>query len=98
MTVLCFEWGPPAEVHWRKWSRFWGALTHARIVWYAAAPLEGFAPDEWVCFERALVVRDIFTGGTRTWLSPEDAQTFRRDIYKIYGTSAVAGPQPQTRV
>ncbi|KAK9836079.1 hypothetical protein WJX84_007267 [Apatococcus fuscideae] len=48
------------------------------------APLEGFAPDEWVCFERALVVRDIFTGGTRTWLSQEDAQTFRRDIYKIY--------------
>lgn len=69
----------------------------------AAAPLEGFAPDEWVCFERALVVRDIFTGGTRTWLSHEDAQTFRRDIYKIYGKPhitqvLVALPRSEGRV
>lgn len=55
--------------------------------WYlcgAASPLEGYQPHEWVAFERALVVRDIFTGGVRTFLSTEDAQAFRSLIYKQY--------------
>lgn len=51
----------------------------------AAAPLEGLAPGEWACFERALVVRDIFTGGVRTFLSREDAQAFRAQIYAQHG-------------
>lgn len=50
----------------------------------AASALEGFAPHEWVAFERALVVRDIFTGGVRTFLSTADAQAFRSLIYKQY--------------
>lgn len=50
----------------------------------AASPLEGYGPNEWVAFERALVVRDIFTGGVRTFLSTEDAQAFRALIYKQY--------------
>lgn len=48
----------------------------------AVAPLEGFAKTDWVCFERALVVRDTFNGGTRTFLNQEDARLFRRTIYE----------------
>lgn len=33
-------------------------------------------------FERALVVRDQFTGGQRTFLSSEDAKDFRAEIYR----------------
>ena len=51
---------------------------------HAASPLEGYGPNEWVAFERALVVRDIFTGGVRTFLSTQDAQAFRALIYKQY--------------
>lgn len=52
----------------------------------AGQPLEGFEPGEWVCFERAMVVRDVFTGGRRTFLSTQDAQTFRAMLYRQYGT------------
>lgn len=51
---------------------------------FAASALEGYEPHEWVAFERALVVRDIFTGGVRTFLSTEDAQAFRASMYKQY--------------
>lgn len=51
----------------------------------AAQVLEGYSPQEWICFERALVVRDIFTGGVRTFLSRADAQAFRSRIYAQYG-------------
>lgn len=51
----------------------------------AVSPLEGFGPREWVCFERALVVRDMFLGGERTFLSQEDAREFRSMIYAQYG-------------
>lgn len=54
------------------------------VCWPAASPLEGYGPNEWVAFERALVVRDIFTGGVKTFLSTEDAQAFRALIYKQY--------------
>ncbi|KAK9813868.1 hypothetical protein WJX73_002532 [Symbiochloris irregularis] len=54
--------------------------------------LEGYDPHEWVCFERALVVRDIFTGGVRTFLSKDDARAFRSLIYKQYGL-----PEPGSR-
>ena len=49
--------------------------------------LEGVKPHEWVCFERALVVRDIFTGGGRTFQSKQDAQAFRASLYMRYGTA-----------
>lgn len=42
---------------------------------------------EWACFERALVVRDIFTGGVRTFLSRDDAQAFRSQIYSQHGAA-----------
>ena len=38
-----------------------------------------------MCFERALVVRDTFTGGNRTFQSREDAAAFRSLIYSHYG-------------
>ena len=57
----------------------------------AAAPLEGLAPGEWACFERALVVRDIFTGGVRTFLSRDDARAFRSQIYAQHGASPRGG-------
>ncbi len=49
------------------------------------APLEGYEPQEWVVFERALVVRDLFTGGTRTFHSQPDARDFRAALYQQYG-------------
>ena len=49
------------------------------------SPLEGYGPHEWVVFERALVVRDLFTGGTRTFHSTRDAQDFRASLYQQYG-------------
>ena len=53
----------------------------------AASPLEGFGNTTWVCFQRALVVRDIFTGGKRTFFSREDAQDFRARTYARNGTA-----------
>ena len=52
-----------------------------------ASPLEGFDNATWVCFERTLVVRDIFAGGKRTFFSQTDAQDFRRRIYARNGES-----------
>ena len=50
-----------------------------------ASPLEGFDSASWVCLQRTLVVRDIFTGGKRTFFSQSDAQDFRRRIYARNG-------------
>lgn len=60
----------------------------------AVSPLEGFGPEEWVVFERALVVRDLFTGGTRTFHSTPDAQAFRAALYQQYGASSPRPPPP----
>lgn len=51
----------------------------------AVSPLEGFSPQEWVVFERALVIRDLFTGGNRVFHSTADAQDFRTALYRHYG-------------
>ena len=51
----------------------------------AVTPLEGYNAREWVCIERALVVRDTFAGGERTFLTTEDAQAFRARIYAQHG-------------
>ena len=56
-------------------------------LWDAVSPLEGFGAEEWVVFERALVVRDLFTGGTRTFHSTPDAQAFRAALYQQYGAA-----------
>lgn len=58
----------------------------------AVAPLEGYEPHEWVVFERALVVRDLFTGGTRTFHSTKDAQDFRAALYQQYGEQTLNRP------
>lgn len=50
-------------------------------------PLEGVSADEWVVFERALIIRDLFTGGTRTFTTTEDAREFRAEVYRHYGAS-----------
>ena len=60
----------------------------------AASPLENFRTDEWVVFERALVVRDIFTGGVRTFLSSADAKAFRALIYTQHGEVACLHRRP----
>ena len=44
-----------------------------------------------MCFERALVVRDLFTGGVRTFFSTADAQHFRSRLYQHYGAPRVPG-------
>eukprot|EP01026_Neomeris_dumetosa_P004514 TRINITY_DN1120_c0_g1_i7.p1 TRINITY_DN1120_c0_g1~~TRINITY_DN1120_c0_g1_i7.p1 ORF type:complete len:345 (-),score=39.36 TRINITY_DN1120_c0_g1_i7:207-1241(-) len=49
------------------------------------SPLQGLPSDEWICFERALVIRDVYTGGKRTFQTTEYAQQFRREIYEQYG-------------
>lgn len=51
----------------------------------AAMPLEGVPPNEWVVFERVLIVRDVFTGGSRTFASAADAHEFRAAVYAHYG-------------
>eukprot|EP00879_Flechtneria_rotunda_P027722 GHRR01029709.1.p1 GENE.GHRR01029709.1~~GHRR01029709.1.p1 ORF type:complete len:256 (+),score=63.24 GHRR01029709.1:320-1087(+) len=50
-----------------------------------AMPLEGLPADEWVAFERALMIRDLFTGGTRSFTNSQDAQEFRAEVYRHYG-------------
>lgn len=66
------------------------------IITQTISPLEGFAAHEWVVFERALVVRDIFTGGGRVFHSTSDAQDFRRDLYRQYDLPPpVAAPVPR---
>jgi len=47
----------------------------------AAAPLEGIPPDTWVALDRVLVVKDIFTGGVRTFLDRRDAHLYRKMLY-----------------
>lgn len=51
-------------------------------------PLEGVPTDEWVVFDRALIIRDLFTGGTRTFTSTQDAREFRAEVYRNYGEAA----------
>jgi hypothetical protein len=60
----------------------------------AVAPLEGYGAHEWVCFERALVVRDLFTGGTRTFHTVPDAQDFRAALYQQYGEAGAPDCKP----
>lgn len=66
-----------------------------------ASPLEGFDNATWVCLQRTLVVRDIFTGGKRTFFSQSDAQDFRRRIYARNGdpssTQALDGKIPDSQ-
>jgi hypothetical protein len=38
-----------------------------------------------VIFERALIVRDLYTGGGRAFLNSEDAREFRAAVYNNYG-------------
>jgi hypothetical protein len=44
-----------------------------------------------VVFETAMVVRDLFTGGKRTFASTADARHFRERIYAAHG---LAVPKP----
>lgn len=51
----------------------------------AAQQLSGFQRDTWYVFERVLIVRDLATGGGRTFLNFDDAKEFRELIYRQYG-------------
>lgn len=55
----------------------------------AAAPLEGIPPDTWVALDRVLVVKDIFTGGVRTFLDRRDAHLYRKILYAQVGAEVV---------
>lgn len=50
-----------------------------------AMPLEGVGADEWVMFDKVLIVRDLFTGGNRSFTSSRDAREFRAAVYQHYG-------------
>jgi hypothetical protein len=50
-----------------------------------SSPTQAFAPNEWVVFDRVLVVNDTFNGGTRTFLDAEDAKLFREMLYSQVG-------------
>ncbi|KAL4450135.1 hypothetical protein ABPG77_010804 [Micractinium sp. CCAP 211/92] len=63
-----------------------------QIVKQMGAPLEGYSPSTWVAFDRVLVVKDIYTGGVRTFLSREDAHLYRKMLYAQYGL-----PPPKLR-
>lgn len=45
-----------------------------------------------VSFENAMVVRDLFTGGKRSFADTQDARNFRDLIYRNHGLSP-PGPQ-----
>lgn len=53
--------------------------------------LEGLGDDEWVCFERVLVAKDVIDGGPRTAFMDEggerDARQFRRNMWDMYGVA-----------
>lgn len=49
------------------------------------SPLEGTSPGEWLVFESVLIVRDIFTGGARSFDTQQDAREFRSLVYQQYG-------------
>lgn len=51
----------------------------------AVSPLEGTSPGEWLVFESVLIVRDIFTGGARSFDTQQDAREFRSLVYQQYG-------------
>lgn len=52
----------------------------------AEQALEGTASNEWVCFEKALVVNDLPSGGIQSFFSRGDAQSFRDLVYANHGT------------
>jgi len=43
--------------------------------------LEGTKPDTWICFSRAVFVKDHMSGGHRTFASEEDARLLRDSMY-----------------
>jgi protein O-GlcNAc transferase len=55
-------------------------------------PLEGSSPDEWILFDKVLIVRDLFTGGTRSFTNTADAQAFRAAVYSNYGERTACLP------
>jgi hypothetical protein len=54
-------------------------------------PLEGVSGGEWLLFDRVLMVRDLFTGGNRSFTSTQDAREFRAAVYAQYGERWPAG-------
>jgi hypothetical protein len=48
-------------------------------------PLDGVSADEWLMFDTVLIVRDLFTGGNRSFSSSTDARGFRAAVYNHYG-------------
>ena len=47
--------------------------------------LEGTASNEWVCFENALVMNDLPSGGIQSFFSRADAHSFRKLVYANHG-------------
>ena len=51
-----------------------------------AAPLEGYPASTWVAFDRVMVVKDVYTGGVRTFLTRADARLYRKMLYaQVWG-------------
>lgn len=76
-------------VHWLLLLLYACCCCWVSMLTAAAMALEGVAADEWVAFDRVLIVRDLFTGGTRSFTSSSDAQEFRAAVYTHYGEGVV---------
>ncbi|KAL4853094.1 hypothetical protein ACK3TF_005878 [Chlorella vulgaris] len=69
----------------------------AHITDQMSAPLEGYAPGAWVAFDRVMVVKDIYTGGVRTFLDTKDAHLFRKMLYAQHNLPPPRLRQPLPR-
>ena len=70
--------------------------THSTL--HPEMPLEGYDRTQWICLEHAMVVKDTFTGGVRTFLNREDAHLFRRMMYAQFGLPPPTLRAPLPRV
>lgn len=60
------------------------------------AALKGsFARAVQIAFERVMIVRDLFTGGKRSFASTADARDFREHIYHNHGLALPVTPSPR---
>lgn len=49
--------------------------------------LEGVENSNWVCFEKILIVKDIYSGGIRVGKTTEDSRTYRERGWEMFGIS-----------
>eukprot|EP00892_Ulva_mutabilis_P005351 jgi/Ulvmu1/3188/UM015_0229.1 len=75
---------PPGDSLPSIWLQEDADDSHEQLV----APLQGIPAEVWLCFERAIIVKDLFTGGKRSFASSSHAREFRAKIYEANGLVA----------